>query len=326
MDRFEQLPDSEKIERYARLAQKALSAYGLSDVGFAHLQTSTHATFEVTTGDPSRHYALRICRAEWPYDMLQREILWLTSLCRDTDLVVPEPMLSTDGQLIRKVAIAGVPGFRLCTLLRWVDGEQRNSELTAENLNRIGSTLATLHAHATTFRWPDEIEPSRRDATHVSQTLNEDSLLSLFTETQIDTIRQAIAWIGRTMVELGSGSAVAGAIHGRFTPSHLRFANGDAHAIGFGHCRWGYYLYDIATLRRHVVSRENGVALVAALLDGYRSVRALPDDTENRIPAFSALQSIDRIRSLLSESDLTGRASRNLDREHAVLQSLIETI
>jgi Ser/Thr protein kinase RdoA (MazF antagonist) len=94
MDRFEQLPESEKLDRYTRLARKALSAYGLDEARLAYLGGPTDATFEVTTGDASRHYALRICSRDRSPDELQREILWLTALRRDTDLTVPEPILT----------------------------------------------------------------------------------------------------------------------------------------------------------------------------------------------------------------------------------------
>ena len=324
MDRFEQLPESEKIERYARLAQKALSAYGLSDVELICLQASTHSTFEVATNDPSRHYALRICAADWSSTALQREILWLTSLCRDTEIMVPEPMLSTDGQLIRKVAIAGVPGFRLCTLLRWVEGEQRNAELTPENLESIGRLLATLHAHATTFRWPDEIASHRRDAAHIAEILQDASLRSRFSDASFNVFQRAIEWIGTTMVELGSGSNVAGAIHSQVTPLNLRFIDGEAGAIGFGRCRWDYFLYDLATLGSYIAARDSGDRLVAALFAGYRSIRDLPESIEHRIPAFLALRSIDRIRLLLSNPAHTARTVRDIDREYAALCTLVE--
>jgi len=215
MNRFEELPESEKADRYTRLARKALSAYGLADAQLTYLGGVANATFEVTTGDPSRHYAFRVCSPEQALDGLQREILWLTALCRDTDLVVPEPILSMDGELVRKVSIAGVPGFRPCVLLRWVDGESLDSELTADHLRSVGGLVARLHEHAETFRWPEEIEPLQRDARHISQTVDERLLRTHYAADQVAVFRRAIEHVGTTMVELGSGSNVAGAIHHR---------------------------------------------------------------------------------------------------------------
>ncbi len=281
-------------------------------------------TFEVTTGDPSRHYAFRVCSPEQALDGLQREILWLTALCRDTDLVVPEPILSMDGELVRKVSIAGVPGFRPCVLLRWVDGESLDSELTADHLRSVGGLVARLHEHAETFRWPEEIEPLQRDARHISQTVDERLLRTHYAADQVAVFRRAIEHVGTTMVELGSGSNVAGAIHGHLSPRNLLFHEGVARAIGFEACRWGYYAYDLATTRSYVAGRETGDELVAALLDGYQSLRDLPEDVEHRLPVFAALRSIDRIQSMLAVPEREGRIPQDLDNEYEELRRVIE--
>ena len=73
MDRFDRLSEPEGADRYERLARKALSAYGLADARLTYRGTSTHSTFEVSTGDPARHYALRICPAGTGAEPLERE-------------------------------------------------------------------------------------------------------------------------------------------------------------------------------------------------------------------------------------------------------------
>ncbi len=318
MDRYEQIPESEKRDRYERLARKALAAYGLPDVRLTPIGTSTLDVFEVSTGDPSRHYALRICPPEVSTDRLQREILWLTALRRDTNLSVPEPILSLDGELIRKVAVAGVHGFRPCILFRWVEGET-SGELTPEQLHAVGRLMGQLHAHAETFRWPEEITPPRRNATMMSEVLDEDLVAAHYGPVRLDVFRKAIESIATTMGRLRDGSGVAGVIHGRLNPRRLLFAEEGVGAVGFAACRWGYYAYDLATIRSHVAGREIGAALVAELLKGYRSVRELPPEVERAIPAFEALHSIDRIQKALRRPDRTSASDRNLKGEFEAL-------
>ena len=324
MNRFEELPESEKVDRYTRLACKALSAYGLADAKLTYLGGAANSTFEVATGDPSRHYVLRLCPPEQALDALQREILWLTALCRDTNLVIPEPILSMDGELVRRVAIAGVPGFRPCVLLRWVAGESRNRELAPVHLRSVGRLMAALHSHAETFRWPDEIAPLRRDATRISGTVGERLLRTHYNNNQVAVFRRAIERVGTMMVELGSGSNVAGAIHGQLNPRHLVFQEGVARAIGFETCRWGYYAYDLATIRSYVAGREGGGELVAALLDGYRALRDLPESIERRLSVFAALRSIDRVQSMLAKPERGGRITQDLDNEYEELRRIVE--
>jgi Ser/Thr protein kinase RdoA (MazF antagonist) len=324
MDRFEQLPESEKLDRYARLARKALSAYGLNEARLAYLGGPTDVTFEVATGDTSRHYALRVCRPERSPDAFQREILWLTALCHDTDLVVPEPILTMNGELIRRVSIAGIPGFRPCILLRWVAGETLDRELAPEHLRSVGRLVAKLHAHAETFRWPEEITPPRRNATLMSEVLNEELLQARYSEEEVYLLRRATELIAVTMSTLRDGPDVAGVIHGELHRRNVLFHEGEARAIGFEACRWGYYAYDLATTRSYVMRRETSEQLIAALFDGYRSLRDLPEEVERAIPVFSALRSIDRIQSMLPGSGGTAGSARDLDREMETVRRVVE--
>lgn len=324
MDRLEQLPESERIDRYARLARKALAAYRLSDAHLTHRRGATNTTFEVSTGDPARHYALRICPPERPPDDLQREILWLTALRRDTKLAVPEPILSMDGKLVLRVSIAGVSGFRPCVLLRWVDGAPLDSELEPDHLRSVGRLLATLHAHAETFRWPEEITPPRRNATLMSTVLDEKRLRRHYGPAQIDLLRQAIDRIAMTMAELRDGPAVAGVIHADLHRRSVLFRATEARAVGFDRCRWGYYAYDLAAVRSWIERREEAGALIAALVEGYRSIRDLPDEVQASVPVFSALRSIDRIQSILARPHVDSEATRTLDAAYANARRLVD--
>ena len=318
MDRLERIPESERFDRYARLARKALSAYGLAEARLTPFGEAETVTFEVATGDPTRHYAFRICAPDHDPDALRREILWLTAICRDTDLVVPEPILTMDGELVRRVSIAGVSGFRSCVLLRWVDGEFRHKELAPDHLHGVGRLTATLHSHAETFRWPEEIMPPRRNATLMSEVLDEALLRTRYSADQLNVFRRAIERISVAMSTLRDGPRVAGVIHGQLGPRRLLFHDGEARAIGFDRCRWGYYAYDLATIRSYVEGRETGDQLVAALLDGYRSLRGLPEDVERHLPVFSALRSIDRIQAILAAP--AGRSMQDLDNEYETLR------
>jgi len=324
MDRFEQLPEPEKIDRYTRLARKALSAYGLNEARLTYLGGPTDETFEVTTGDPSRHYALRICSPDRAPGGLRREILWLTALRRDTVLVVPEPILTMTGELVRKVAIAGVPGFRPCVLLRWIDGESLDQEIVPEHLRSVGETVAGLHIHAETFRWPEELAPPRRNATLMSEVLDEGLLQRRCSEEQIDLFRQAIDRIALTMSRLRDGPNVAGVIHGDLHRRNILFHEGETGAIGFEASRWGYYAYDLAVVQSWIEKRENGAGLFEALLDGYRAIRALPEEVEHCVPVFAMLRSIDRVQSILARPSGEGQSAQDLAREHERLRRMIE--
>ena len=324
MERFETLPESERADRYARLARKALSTYGLDEARLTYLGESSHVTFEVTTGDPSRHYALRICGSDQDPNAFQREILWLTTLRRDTDLAVPEPILTMDGRLVQKASVAGIPGFRPYVLFRWVDGKSLDHELTPAHLRSVGRLIAALHGHAETFRWPEEITPPRRNATLMSEVLDEGLLRTHYTTEKIEIFRQAVRLIAEAMSFLRDGRDVAGVIHADLDRRNVLFLHDHARAIGFESCRWGYYAYDLATVRGWIEDREEGPALVAALLEGYRSKRDVPADFDRQIDVFSALRTIDRVQSTLPRPNRTASTARRLDVQLEKLCAFVE--
>ncbi len=323
MDRLERHSEPAQVDRYERLARKALSGYGLADVRLTYLGTSSHTTFEVTTGDPTRHYALRVCGPDGESDALEREILWLTALCRDTDLTVPEPILSMDGQLARKVAIAGVHGVRPCILFRWVEGASLDEDLAPEHLRSVGRLLAALHVHAETFRWPEELTPARRNATLMSDVLDQQLLRTCYEENDLDLFGRAVDRITETMARLRDGPNVAGVIHGDLRWPNVRFFGTDARVFGFERCRWGYYAYDLAVVEGWIERRDAAREMLAALLAGYRSVRELPDEVERSVPVFAALRSIDRIQSMLRRPDRSSTVDQLLNSEVEALRSAL---
>ena len=324
MDRLERHASASSADRLDGLARKALTAYGLDGARLTRLSSTVHTTFEVSIGDPSRHYALRICSADRPLDDLQREILWLTALRRDAGLPVPEPILSMDGKLVHKVSIAGVSGVRPCVLLRWIEGESLDSELAPEHLRRVGRLVAALHAHAETFRWPEEITPPRRNATLISEVLDERLLRAHYDDPALRVFQDAVEVIATTMATLRDGPHIAGVIHADLHRRNVLFHDDEVGLIGFDRCRWGYYAYDLAVVRSWIERRENREVLVMAFADGYRAVRPLSEDIGESVPVFATLRSIDRIQSILSRPDRGEQSTGELDRAYETVRGLLE--
>ena len=106
-----------------------------------------NATFGVLDTRGAR-YALRVRRPGGPtVDMVRSELTWLAALRRDTDLVVPEPVRTRNGDLLTVASAPGMPEARVCDLLRWVDGRFVDAALTAAHLRRVGVFGARLQQH-----------------------------------------------------------------------------------------------------------------------------------------------------------------------------------
>ena len=299
---FDQLPETERIERYTRLARKALDGYGLADAELTWQPETKDSVFRVSKSDEegSRTYALRIGHTERLLDQLRREITWLTALSRDTELTVPEPVLAMDGELVRRVGIAGVPGFRSCVLLRWVHGQPLDSDPEPGALRRAGAFVAELHRHGAGFRWPDELAASRRVLADVAKDISRVALARHIDAAGIDAFEAGTERVRAVLAGLGEGADVAGILHGDLELRAIRVGANRVGGVGFDCCGWGHFAADVARLFVGLRGRSEADALRAAFLDGYRSVRPLADDVIARLPAFDVLRAVDEISRILA--------------------------
>ena len=315
MSSFDQLPDAERIERYERLARKALTAYGLEDAELRFLGQSANIVFRVQADDG--RWALRMCRPGRDHKILMRELLWLVALCRDTKLAVPEPVIMRSGDLFRSVSMPGLSGFRACMLFRWVKGHFEDN-LTAEHLRAVGELTATLHRHAESFRWPEELLPVRISAETVGSDIPRATLKSYYSEDDTESLLAAIPRIKRVMRALGEGHDVAGTIHGNLQQGNYLFRGGEARAIDFESVQWNYYASDIATTFSHLSGRSDFESLESAYVEGYTGVRSLPCDLDEHIPAFDMLRAFTEIARILGTPRLRTDESASRILESAV--------
>lgn len=293
---FDQLPEAERIERYERLARKALTSYGLEDAELRFLGHGANVVFRVQTDDG--RWALRVCNPGREHKILKRELLWLVALCRDTDLAVPEPVIMRSGDLLRSVSMPGLSGFRACMLFRWVKG-QFEDDLTADHLRAVGEFTASLHKHAESFRWPEELEPARVSADTVGSNVPRTTLKTHYCEDDVDSLQATIPLIQHAMRSLGEGHDIAGVIHGDLHQGNYLFRGGEACAIDFECVQWNYYVYDIATTFSYLDRRSDFEDLKSAYVEGYSGIRPLPCDLDEYIPAFAMLRAFTMIAWIL---------------------------
>jgi Ser/Thr protein kinase RdoA (MazF antagonist) len=292
MRRFDELPEDEKTEKIQRLAQKALAGYGLAgDLVF--IARGTHTVFRLRAGGSSS--AVRISPSGYDHAPLRRELTWLAALGRNTSLPVPEPVLSLSGDLFRSVSMEGVPGTRTCAVLRWIDGERREAELTLDEAAAIGRFIAELHRHAEAFQWPEELAATYRDPAARLLAAADAIRDALTSPDDRSLLCDVVALVADAAGGLGDGTGDVGIIHGDLRLRKLRHAPAGIGAIGFDECRVGAHLDDLSILWAELGGREATQALQQALLDGYLSTRELPASPETLLRAFALLRVVEEM-------------------------------
>lgn len=316
MSPFDELPDTEKTERHELLARKALATYGLADAELRLLRQSANVVFRVQADDG--RWTLRMCSPGRDHKLLMRELLWLVALCRDTDAKVPEPVIMRSGDLFRSVSMPGLSGFRACMLFRWVHGQFADDELTAKHLEAVGVLTAKLHKHAVTFRWPEELEPVRVSAEMVGSHIPLAMLKSRCSQGDAELLLSIIPIIQRTMRSLGEGHDVAGVIHGDLHLGNILFHEGVAGGIDFECVQWNHYAYDIATMFNALNGHADIEELKAAYVAGYSTIRPLPCDLDEHVPAFDMLRAFTMIARVFEDS-----RGRSDERVSSILESAV---
>jgi Ser/Thr protein kinase RdoA (MazF antagonist) len=288
-----------QLGRLRALAEHALTAYDIRPARIVPLAHAENSTFRVDTRRGGR-FVLRIQRVTGtPFHPprglpeVRSELMWLSALRRETNLVVPEPVPTTEGSLVTVTETEGVPAPRICVLFRWTPGRFLDAGLTAKHLERVGGFIARLHDHAVRFvpppgfeRWHIE-EISDEAAAYVA-----DTVAKLGDPRSVATVETLLELTQRSQRELGAGSDVFGLIHSDLHQENYLFDRGEVGAIDFDDCGWGHFVYDLAVASSELRRRRDHPDLLAALLRGYRGVRQLPAEHERHIDVFVGLRAL----------------------------------
>lgn len=286
---FENLTYRGQLRRLRRLALEALASYDLGDFKLQPIQHRHNATFLVRDG--GCRYVLRVNRpGHRDRSLFHSELEWLDAITRDTDLVVPEPVADREGNLLTVASSPGVPEPRVCALFRWVKGRFCSQhDLTRRHLEMVGRLMGGLHCHAEGFVPAPGFTRIRWDAggllggVYGGNTADTKAVLDSAGRTTVDRA-EAITRVA--MERLGETSSVFGLIHGDLHQMNYVFLRGEARALDFDDCGWGYYLGDMGATLGPLVSREDFPSLRAAFLHGYRSVRPLDAGHERMLTSF----------------------------------------
>lgn len=309
MKPFETLSYAGQLRYLRRFAAKALTAYELSDFRLTAIQHEENTTFRVDLANGER-YVLRIHRPNLrSTEAVRSEMTWLAALRQETDLVVPEPIPTQNGEFLTLATLEGLPEPRVCVLFHWIPGRFLDARLTPSHLERVGAFMARLQLHGAQFKPPEGFvrgrldnltEDARRSAgrgtseaiarRQVDHPEDETSAIRLVTELCSAKDGALVATLIRKMREIqqsvGQTPATFGLIHGDLHQENYFFHQGQVRAIDFDDCGYGYYLYDMAVTLSEVSWRKNTPELRKSFLAGYRSIRELPSEHESYLDTF----------------------------------------
>jgi Ser/Thr protein kinase RdoA (MazF antagonist) len=293
------------MRRLRKLARAALESYGLTDSKLTYLCYDGNIIYRVDNSghiskkeiDESRlrnRYVLRVHMDYHSTEAIRSELQWLSALRRDTDLKVPEPVPTIDGELVTEKAIPGAGLKRKCSLLRWLGGRFFTKTICPAHVRAWGRLMAQLHEHASNWQRPDGFTRRHRDwdgmfGDAAGFEFPAAELWEAIPKPFRKSFEQVARWIKQVTGDLGKGSDAYGLVHADLdVNTNILYKAGEARAIDFDDCCFAYWLHDIAFALGpwQGITQQHWVQQV--FLEGYAEVRFLPDKQLKYLDLFMA--------------------------------------
>ena len=282
------------------LATQALAQYTLRETSVCFLGHSDNITFRVDE-QGGAVYLLRLHRPVISYwagerqspELIASELDWLEALANGVGLKVQRPVRTGSGSWVGQVDIEGTP--TPVTLLTWLEGAHFSPAAAdaSRQVEAFGVLVARLHEFSTRWTPPADFKRPRYDEAHFRRLfarLLRGVDLGIFSEEVYWTVRATTQAILDEISALPDDAQHWAVIHADLHVGNFLVSQQAAEAAGapeiipidFSFCGYGHFLFDLS------VCLAGGLkpALRPAFLDGYRSVRALPDSDLRAVDAY----------------------------------------
>ena len=278
-----------------RAVRRALPAWTLGSTAQVELLSlSENATFLIADLTNDCRLVLRVHRPGYHTEVeIRSELAWIAALRAEAAIAAPAPLPGADGAPVQWLRL-GDDGALPAVAFEYITGvEPAPGENLVRTFGALGATAARLHRHARGWTRPPGF---RRKTWDFASTLGERPLWGDWRAAPgLD--RNGVALLERVAQALHDRLARFGIEPDRFGLIHadLRLSNllaeGDRlTVIDFDDCGFGWFAYDFAAAISFFEDDPAVPALLAAWLDGYRTVAPFPRAAEAEIPAFVMLR------------------------------------
>jgi Ser/Thr protein kinase RdoA (MazF antagonist) len=267
------------------IAKEALSCYSIRCQSLELIGQNANTIYKVIDKE-NNCYSLRIHLSKsealesfWTEQhVINSEMVWLDSLTNDTDIVLPSPIKNNLGEYITEIANIN------CTVVKWVEGEQKPFVPTVKDAEYVGEMIGKLHKQSSFWEVPAFFTRPSFDGSRISQSLEKLEPLANageFKKNEMAIIREAgqLAIMMMNVIERTPNNW--GMIHADLIPSNFVFFEQEARPIDFGACGFGYYLFDLGWTFSYIHPKFR-----SQLLEAYSKHFTLPHNYVEQLEGF----------------------------------------
>jgi Ser/Thr protein kinase RdoA (MazF antagonist) len=300
----------------AALVADAIARYGLpSDAQVAFVRHGENTTYVVTAPDGGR-FALRLNRPGYQTPQaIRSELAWMASL-RESGVRTPRPVLGTDGDPLQ-TAVAVTGEMRTALMFEWIDGVPLSAVAEVEPWERLGELMARLHAHAHAWKRPDWFTRPAWDAEALvgdEPWWGRPDPHHVFPAEDRAVLEASRAEVRARLDAIGTDSDRFGLIHSDVGFENVLVGVDDMVVIiDFDDSGYSWYMHDLAVPLYPHEGSGGFDERRDALVQGYRSVRELGDESLSELPTFLMARRIQTLGWAFSRAE-TAHARRQRPR------------
>lgn len=278
---FFDLPAEEQQGSLTTFAAELLKSYGIYEAKISCINFEFNATFLVETQSGIK-YALRInINSTRTIENMRGEIEWVRHLNRTSGIHTPTPIATVADEYIVSALHADSGQEMYGVMYSWLDGEELGDEPTLSQLHEVGRAIAILHQESVDFALSaDAALPTFNDFFWGT----DDYLFSdksKVSEGERSLLKEAHDHIMSFTRELYANSPVH-IIHADLHGWNLMWNEDRLSIFDFDDCGFGLEAQDLAVALYYLDTPEQD----EALLDGYKSIKPLPDYTKLAMKAL----------------------------------------
>ncbi len=302
------LPEDEQVEVLLQVAVTAAEEFGVSVRDLTLVLHGYNTTFALD-GEDGRRLALRVnTNSHSTSANIAAQQAWCRAITAETDVRVPDPVITPDGRLVVEVDSAAVGRTVDVVANSWLDGPDV-VRCSAEQAGALGAAMATLHQHAAGwtvtagagFPFPVFDEPLFGDQ----------DLLTAHPGLVGDRGELVAEARERCRVAFVSAGSRARAIplHADLHGGNLKWHEGRLAVFDFDDSGLGVPALDLAVATFYLRDgTEESTEIEGALREGYAAVAPLPDVDEGAFEGLVAARQLLLANSLLASSTAELRA------------------
>lgn len=272
------------------IAERSLSLFGIIGT-IRKIRIGLDAMYRVTA-ETGQVFALRVSQGLpiRQFAAFHVEAAWIDALAGSRWLGVPQVQRTKTGELVGQVRDDdGV--LRPSMLLAWIPG-RRCFQPQIKHARLLGQMAGGLHQHARTFIAPGDIKSWDVQRMCFMPNDPQDGL-AVIAPKAAEKVQTVYLFLEQLVAELDSDEI--GLINGDLGLHNVLWHKGEVGLVDFNDTGIGPYAFCLGRLVGRMRLHENGSALVAALLDGYRDVTPLPTAYEQWGSLFELVADIFRL-------------------------------